>query len=134
MPTYHRAKHYCSVAIGLHMLFTEGFHHIGIRLQEELCELLANQVMAAVPKEPASIVVGNQDLKSRRGERTHTSPAAPHTPGNKAKEKDDREASQTRQPTLSQHCLQSSPSRSESDIHTLHPRCLNLTDKRPRQG
>lgn len=65
--THHRAKHDSSVAVGLHMLLTEGPRHVGIRLQEELCELLANQVVAAVPQEPAGSVAGHQDLRSQRG-------------------------------------------------------------------
>lgn len=59
--THHRAEHDSSVAVGLHMLLTEGPRHVGIRLQEELCELLANQVVAAVPQEPAGSVAGHQD-------------------------------------------------------------------------
>jgi hypothetical protein len=31
------------------MFLAEGFHHLGIRFEEELGELLANQVMTAIP-------------------------------------------------------------------------------------
>ncbi|OBS81202.1 hypothetical protein A6R68_20603 [Neotoma lepida] len=41
--THHGAKHHCSMAISLHMLLAEGFYHLGIRLEKELCKLLANQ-------------------------------------------------------------------------------------------
>lgn len=58
------------------MLFAEGLYHIGIRPQEELRELLADQVMAAVPQELTSLVVGNQDLESQRGEDTRISSSA----------------------------------------------------------
>lgn len=60
---HHRAEHHGGVAVGLHVLLTESFHHVAVRLQEELREPLANQVVAAVPQEPASVVVGDQDLR-----------------------------------------------------------------------
>lgn len=65
--THHRAEHDSSVAVGLQVLLAEGLHDIRVRLQEELRELLANQVVAAVPQELASVVIGNQDLRVAGG-------------------------------------------------------------------
>lgn len=48
------------------MLLAEGFHHLRIGLEKELCKLLANQVMTAIPEEAAGFVIGNQNLQ-----RTH---------------------------------------------------------------
>lgn len=78
--THHRAERDGGVAVGLQVLLAEGLHHVGARLQEELSELLANQVVAAVPQELAGVVVGNQDLRVAGEE--PASPAAPLTPRN----------------------------------------------------
>lgn len=65
--THHGAEHDGGVPVGLHVLLAEGLHHVGVRLQEELRELLANEVMATVAQEPAGPVVGHQDLRPQRG-------------------------------------------------------------------
>lgn len=74
-PAHHCAEHHGRVAIRLHVLLAEGFHHGRVRLQEEPRQLLANQVLAAVPQETAGFVVSNQDL--RRCREDTTSPAVP---------------------------------------------------------
>lgn len=76
--THHGAESDGGMPVGLHMLLAEGLHHVGVRLQEELRELLANEVMAAVAQEPARSVVGHQDLQSQRG--GPASAAAPRPP------------------------------------------------------
>lgn len=78
--THHCAERDGGVAVSLQVLLAEGLHHIGVRLQEELSELLANQVVAAVPQELASVVIGNQDLRVAGEE--PASPAASLTPKN----------------------------------------------------
>lgn len=65
--THHGAERDGGVPVSLHVLLAEGLHHVGVRLQEELRELLADEVMAAVAQEPAGPVVGHQDLRSQRG-------------------------------------------------------------------
>lgn len=76
--THHGAERDSGVPVSLHVLLAEGLHHVGVRLQEELRELLADQVMAAVAQEPAGPVVGHQDLRSERGgPRVTSSSSAP---------------------------------------------------------
>lgn len=71
--THHRAEHDGGVAIGFHVLLAQGFYHVGVWLQEEPRELLADQVAAAVPEELACVVVGNQDLRGTEGRHRVTS-------------------------------------------------------------
>ena len=65
--THHGAESDGGMPVGFHMLLTEGLHHVGVRLQEELRELLTNEVVAAVAQEPTRSVVGHQDLRSQKG-------------------------------------------------------------------